>query len=197
MHHWWFHSHFPPFFPVLHCPRGLGELQACPFPDVVFPPLLLSTLPSSPFRCALQDGFGQTWWTEDMTIPLQCASFYDDQVFVWSDRLLDLGTDFLVGNIVFVWGALCLAINLIFIACILPCSSAMRVDDSQACSKMDVTREHISRIFELREMLCRSQLVSTLLMLLSSVLSWRISQAWNLVSQSLIAEPRYLKIMTV
>ena len=23
-------------FPVLHCPPGLGELQACPFPDVVF-----------------------------------------------------------------------------------------------------------------------------------------------------------------
>ena len=22
-------------FPVLHCPLGLGELQACPFPDVV------------------------------------------------------------------------------------------------------------------------------------------------------------------
>ena len=23
-----------------------------------------------PFHCALQDGFGQTWWTGDMTIPL-------------------------------------------------------------------------------------------------------------------------------
>ena len=45
---------------VLHCPLGLGELQACPFPDVVFPPLLLSALSSSPFHCALQDGFGQT-----------------------------------------------------------------------------------------------------------------------------------------
>ena len=42
---------FPPFSPVLHCPLGLGELQACPFPDVVFPPLLLllSALSSSPF----------------------------------------------------------------------------------------------------------------------------------------------------
>ena len=37
-----------------------------------------------------------------MTIPLQFASFYDGQeVFVWSDCLLDLCTDFLVGNIVF------------------------------------------------------------------------------------------------
>ena len=38
-----------------------------------------------------------------MTIPLQFASLYDGQeIFVWSDRLLDLGTDFLVGNMVFV-----------------------------------------------------------------------------------------------
>ena len=27
------------FFSVLHISLGLGELQACPFPDVVFPPL--------------------------------------------------------------------------------------------------------------------------------------------------------------
>ena len=37
-----------------------------------------------------------------MTIPLQFASLYDGQVFVWSDCLLDLGTDFFVGNMVFV-----------------------------------------------------------------------------------------------
>ena len=49
-----------PFFPVLHCPLGLAEIQACPFPGVVFPPLPLSALFSSPFRRALQDGFGQT-----------------------------------------------------------------------------------------------------------------------------------------
>ena len=30
----------PPFFSVLHCPLELRELQACPFPDVVFPSLL-------------------------------------------------------------------------------------------------------------------------------------------------------------
>ena len=29
---------------VFHCPLGLGELQACPFSDVVFPPLPLSAL---------------------------------------------------------------------------------------------------------------------------------------------------------
>ena len=48
------------FFSILHCPLGLGEPQACPFPDVVFPPLPLSALSSSPFHCALHDGFGQT-----------------------------------------------------------------------------------------------------------------------------------------
>ena len=43
-----FRNQFPPFFSVLHHPLGLGELQACPFPDVVFPPLPLSALSSSP-----------------------------------------------------------------------------------------------------------------------------------------------------
>ena len=38
-----------------------------------------------------------------MSIPLQFASLYDGQeVFVWSDFLLDLSTDFLVGNMVVV-----------------------------------------------------------------------------------------------
>ena len=48
------------FYPVLHCLLEPAEFQACPFPDVVFPPLPLSALFSSPFHCALQDGFGQT-----------------------------------------------------------------------------------------------------------------------------------------
>ena len=49
--------HFPP---VLHCSLGLGELQACPFPDVVFPPPFLSALSSSLYYSTLQDGFRQT-----------------------------------------------------------------------------------------------------------------------------------------
>ena len=49
--------HFSLFFTAL---KGLAQLQACPFPDVVFRPLPLSALSSSPFHCALQDGFGQT-----------------------------------------------------------------------------------------------------------------------------------------
>ena len=46
-------------FAVLHCPLGLCELKASPFPDVVFLSLPLPALFSSPFHCALQDGFGQ------------------------------------------------------------------------------------------------------------------------------------------
>ena len=84
-------------------PSGtLAKSRRVHFPDVVFPPLFLSVLSSSPFHCALQDGFGQTWWTGDMSIPLQLASLYDGQVFVWSDCLLDFGTVFLLGNMVFV-----------------------------------------------------------------------------------------------
>ena len=47
-------------FLFLHCLLGLVELQACPVPHVVVPPLFLSALSSSPFHRALKDGFGQT-----------------------------------------------------------------------------------------------------------------------------------------
>ena len=49
-----------PFFSVLRCPLGLGKLQGCPLPDVVFPPSILSALSFSSFHCALPDGCGQT-----------------------------------------------------------------------------------------------------------------------------------------
>ena len=95
-----------PFFSVLHGLLGLGELQAYAFPDLVFPPLFLSTLSSSPLHCSWQDGFWHSWGIGDMSIPLQFASLYDGQeLFVWSDFLLSLGTDFLFGNLVFVWDA--------------------------------------------------------------------------------------------
>ena len=43
-------------------------------------------------------------------------------------------------------------------ACILLCSSALRVHDSQAYRKMNTTRERISHILELREMLLSFQI---------------------------------------
>ena len=69
----WLHNQFLPFFSVPHCPLGLGELQACPFPDLIFPPLPLFVF-SSPFHHALQDVFCQTWWTGDMSILLLFVS---------------------------------------------------------------------------------------------------------------------------
>ena len=72
----------------------------CPFPDVVFPPLFLSALSSFPFHCAFVRWFWLDLRTGDMSTPLQSVPLYDGQeVFVWSDCLLDLGTDFLVDNI--------------------------------------------------------------------------------------------------
>ena len=53
-------------------------------------------------------------------------------------------------------------------------SSAVRVHDSQAYTKMDVIRERISRSMELREILLSFQTVSNLSMLLLFVLSWRV-----------------------
>ena len=46
-HHIWLHNLFPLFFSVPYCPLELGELQACSCPDVVSPPLLLSSLSHS------------------------------------------------------------------------------------------------------------------------------------------------------
>ena len=40
-------------------------------PNVIFPSLLLSALSSFTFQCALQDSFGQTWWTKDS--PYHCS----------------------------------------------------------------------------------------------------------------------------
>ena len=98
-------------FPRSPLPSGTCRIQASLFPDVVFPPLPLSALSFSPVHCALQDGFGQTWWTGNMTIPLQFASLYDQEIFMWSNCLLDLSTDFLVGNMVFVWDVEYLAVT--------------------------------------------------------------------------------------
>ena len=64
-------------------------------------------------------------------------------------------------------------------ACILLWSSAVRVHDSQAYRKVDVTRQRISCILELKTYSCRSKLVSALSILLLPVVSWRVSQAWN------------------
>ena len=105
-HHRWFLNQFSPFSPVLHCPLGLAELQACPFPYAVFPSLSLSALSSSPFHCALQDGLArpderETWpyhWSLRLFTIVRRSSCGPIPCWIF-------GTDFLVGNMVFVWDA--------------------------------------------------------------------------------------------
>ena len=77
---------------------------------LVFLPLPLSALSSCPFHSALQGCFGQVWWTGDTSIQhisSVCVSLQwsGSLVSVWCDCLLDLGTDFLIGNKVFVQDA--------------------------------------------------------------------------------------------
>ena len=80
-------------------------------------------------------------------------------------------------------------------ACILLWSSAVRVHDSQTYRKMDVTRECISRILELREILMSFQ---TGFNLVNAAVVYAILETFSgLEPSSVITEPRYLKLMTV
>ena len=81
-------------------------------------------------------------------------------------------------------------------ACILLWSSAVRVHDSQAYRKMDVTRERISRVLELREIFSSIQ---TGFSLVNAAVDCAIleSSISGLEPSSVITEPRYLKLVTV
>ena len=80
-------------------------------------------------------------------------------------------------------------------ACILLWSSAVRVHDSQAYRKMDVTRECISRILELREILLSIEIGFSLV---NAAVACAILQSTSgLEPSSVITEPRYLKLVTV
>ena len=71
-------------------------------------------------------------------------------------------------------------------------SSAVRVHDSQAYRKMGVTREGISRILELREILLSFQ---TGFSLVSAACCLCLESISGLVPASVISEPRYLKLV--
>ena len=80
-------------------------------------------------------------------------------------------------------------------ACILLWSSAVGVHDSQAYWKMDVTRERISRILMLREILLSIQ---TGFSLVNAAVACAILKSISgLEPSSVITEPRYLKLVTV
>ena len=78
-------------------------------------------------------------------------------------------------------------------ACILLWSSAVRVHDSQAYRKMDVTKERISRIFELREILLLFQTGFSLVDV--AVVGAILESISGLEPSSVITEPRYLKLV--
>ena len=80
-------------------------------------------------------------------------------------------------------------------ACILLWSSTVRIRDSQAYRKMDVRRERISRILELREILLSFQSGFSLV---NVVVVYAILESISgLEPSSVITEPRYLKLVTV
>ena len=68
----------------------------------------------------------------------------------------------------------------------------MRVHDSQAYRKMDVTREHISHILELRKILLSFQTGFSLVNVCAI-----LEITSGLESSSVITEPSYLKLVTV
>ena len=74
-------------------------------------------------------------------------------------------------------------------------NSALRVHDSQAYRKMDVTRERISRILERREILLSIQ---TDFSLVNAAVAFAILESISgLEPSSVITEPMYWKLVTV
>ena len=80
-------------------------------------------------------------------------------------------------------------------ACILLWGSAVRVHDSQAYRKMDVTRERISCILELREIHLSFQTGFSLVN--AAVVYAILENISGLEPSSVMTEPRYLKLVTV
>ena len=80
-------------------------------------------------------------------------------------------------------------------ACILLWSTAVRVHDPQAYRKMDVIRERISRILELREILMSFQTGFNLVS--AAVVCAILDSISGLEPSSVITEPRYLTLVTV
>ena len=71
----------------------------------------------------------------------------------------------------------------------------MRVHDSQAYRKMDLTRECINRILELREILLSFQIDFNLVN--AAVVCAILESISGLEPSSVITEPRYLKLVIV
>ena len=67
----WFHNQFPPFSSALQELVNSRPVHSLTSSSHLF----FCLLSSASFHCALQDGFGQTWWTGDMSIPRSLRLF--------------------------------------------------------------------------------------------------------------------------
>ena len=125
-------------------PYGTWRTTGCPFPDTVFPPLLMSAL-SSPFCCALQVVLARP--NEWETYPCHCSLHLFMMVRRSSWGLIACWILAQTSSLV-TWSLyeMCsiLWYYLISLACILLWSSAVRAHDSQTYRKMDVPRECIT-----------------------------------------------------
>ena len=194
--HRWFRNQFLPFFTVLHCPLGLGELQACPFPDVVFPPLPLSPCLLPPFtvpcKMVLVRPDERETWPNHCSLCLYTIARRSSRGPI-AFRILARTFSFVTWSSyemrsIFRW-------HLISKACILLWSSAVRVHDSQAYRKMDVTRDRISRILELREILLSFQTGFNLVN--AAAVCAILESISGLEPSSVITEPRSWKLVAV
>ena len=66
-------------FPCSSLPSGTWQTPGLSIPWCCHSTSASICLVFFPFHCDLQDGFGQTWWMGDMTIPLQFAFLFDGQ----------------------------------------------------------------------------------------------------------------------
>ena len=80
-------------------------------------------------------------------------------------------------------------------ACVLLWSSAVKANDIQAYRKMDVTRERISHMWELREILLQIQ--TGFILVNASVVCAILESILGLEPSSVITDPSYFKLVTV
>ena len=138
----------PPFFCVLHCPLGL---QACPFPDIVFlPPLFLSASSSSLFNVPCKMVLAGPDERET------CLYHFILCLFTMVRRLSSwdlIACWILVGNVVFVWDVWYLMVAPHFHGSYSALLWGSMSHNHTGHRKMNVTRECVSCIMKLTEVL--------------------------------------------
>ena len=169
--------------------------------SMLFSHLLFSLpRPLSPFTVPCKMVLARPFESQTCPYRFSLRLYNSQDVFVRPDCLLDLGSDFLVGNSFFLMLFFyethsILQHRIISMACILLCSSAVRVHNSRAYRKMNVTRERISRILELRKMRLLFQTGFSLVN--AAVVCAILKGIPGLEPSSDTTEARYLKLVTV